>query len=52
MLTRARLEQHLAQLVEERQKILDQLHAYDGALQFARGLLAEMEDDTAPTEAQ
>jgi hypothetical protein len=39
MLTRETVEKRVAQLVEERQSLLDQLHAYDGAIQFARSLL-------------
>jgi len=33
-------------MVEQRQKLLDQLHAYDGAIQFARELLAEISDES------
>jgi hypothetical protein len=51
MLTRELLEARLTQLVEERQKLLDQLHAYDGALQFGRGLLAEMDHESQSQNA-
>lgn len=50
MLTRKRLEEALAQLVSEREALVNQLHAFDGAIQFARQLLSEMDNDKAVVE--